>query len=251
MSEKRLPFLYPRLFGYLVLLFALASAVSLLDLVNLASGAAPGSAWWYLLENGNVLAYFVGAAVLLSGKAWGRWVVAGASSVTLLTTLTSTLSAVQMDASSWLRPGAGLLIAGGMLVGAFRLEAGPVMNEQSKRDLAYASFMFLGAISLWSAYVLAPGQSGEDGSGAAGSFGFLVFIPFALPAAVALLVAGSLSLLLWPEWRPLSLLALTIVFSLYMGGAFDLHWRPWLVYGSILTVLAALFLLVDGRRVRE
>ena len=111
--------------------------------------------------------------------------------------------------------------------------------------------MFLGLVSLWSAYVLSPGQSGGDGSGAAGSFGFLVFLPLALPAAVALLAAGSLSLLLWPEWRPLSLLALTIAFSLYMGGSFDLHWRPWLIYGSILTALAAWFLLVDRGRIHH
>lgn len=125
------------------------------------------------------------------------------------------------------------------------------MNDQVKRNVAYLSFMFLGLVSLWSAYVLAPSQSGEDGSGAAGSFGFLVFIPFALPAVVALLAACSLSLLLWPEWRPLSLLALTIVFSLYMGGEFDLHWRPWLVYGSMLTGLSAWFLLVDRGRGRD
>ncbi len=125
------------------------------------------------------------------------------------------------------------------------------MSDRVKRNVAYLSFMFLGLVSLWSAYVLGPGQSGDDGSGAAGSFGFLVFIPFALPAAVALLAAGTLSLLLWPEWRPLSLLALTIVFGLYMGGSFDLHRLPWLTYGSIVTVFAAWFLLVDWRRIRD
>jgi hypothetical protein len=249
MSEKGLPFLYPRLFGYLVLLFALASADSLLGLVELASGAALGSVWLNLLENCILLAYFVGAVALLSGKAWGRWVVVGASCVTLLRTLTYALPDAQMYESFspwllWLRPGTALLIAAAMLVGVFRLEAAPVVNEQVKRDLAYGSFMFLGVVSLWSAYALSPGPSGDDGSGAAGVFGFLVFLPFALPAAVALLVGGSLSLLSWPERRPLSLLALTIVFSLYMGGSFDLHWLPWLIYGSILTALAAWFFMI-------
>lgn len=241
MSEKRLLFLYPRLFGYLVLLFALASEGD--NLLDLAIGPARGSVL-LTLPDGYVLAYFVGAAVLLSGKVWGRWVVVGAACVTLLTTLTYALSAAQMDASSWLRPGASLLIAAAMLVGAFRLEAGPVMNEQAKRDLAYASFMFLGAISLWSAYLLSPGPSGADGSGAAGVFGFLVFLPFAFPSAVALLVGGTLSLISWRERQPMSLLVLTILFALYMGGSFDLHWLPWLIYGSTVTALATWFFLI-------
>lgn len=137
-----------------------------------------------------------------------------------------------------------------VLVGTFASEV-PPMSDQAKRTVAYSSFMFLGLVSLWGAYVLSPGQSGGDGSGAAGSFGFLVFLPLALPAAVALLAAGSLSLLLLPEQRPLYLLALTIFFSIFLGGSFALHWLPWLIYGSIVTVLAAWFLLVDRGRVHH
>ncbi len=96
--------------------------------------------------------------------------------------------------------------------------------------------------------MLGPGQSGEDARGAGRSFGFLVFFPFALPAAVALLAAGTISLLSWPERRPLSLLALTIVSSLYMGGSSDLHRLPWRMYGLMVTVLAARFLWVDWGR---
>ena len=122
--------------------------------------------------------------------------------------------------------------------------AQPVKTHRRGFDIAYGAYGFLGAVALWTARVIFPG-SPAPGTGAYDAFvaglGFMVAIPFGLPAVAALIVACWLSIRLVRDTWLVSLFLVTLAFIAYLvvwskleSGWFQ--WFPVVLYGATCTI---------------
>ena len=122
--------------------------------------------------------------------------------------------------------------------------AQPVILSRRGSDIAYGAYGFLGAVALWAARVIFPGSptigTGEYDAFVAG-LGFLVAIPFGLPAVAALIVACWLTFRRWRDTWLVSLLLLTLAFIVYLFVWWNLEsgwfqWFPMVLYGAVCTI---------------
>jgi uncharacterized membrane protein YhaH (DUF805 family) len=86
------------------------------------------------------------------------------------------------------------------------------LSQEARHNIAYFSFMILGLISLWTAYLVHSEITAAGGgtSGIHGVLGFLVFIPLGIPLLLALVFGPGLSMLLWHDRRLATLTAITL-----------------------------------------
>jgi cytochrome bd-type quinol oxidase subunit 2 len=88
----------------------------------------------------------------------------------------------------------------------------PKFSEEARHNVAYFSFMILGLISLWTAYLVHSEITAASGgtSGVDGVLGFLVYIPLGIPLLLALVLGPGLSMLLWNDRRLVTLATMTL-----------------------------------------
>jgi hypothetical protein len=122
--------------------------------------------------------------------------------------------------------------------------AQPVKMSGRGFDIAYGVYGFVGAVALWAARVIFPG-SPAPGTSAYDAFvaglGFMVLIPFGLPAVAALIVACWLSIRVSRDTWLVSHLLVTLAFIAYLFVWFHLksgwfQWFPVLLYGATCTI---------------
>jgi len=108
----------------------------------------------------------------------------------------------------------------------------------ARSDVAYSAYTFLGAVALWTARVTFPGPP-APGTGGYDAFvaglGFLVVIPFGIPAVAALCVAFWLTCRLSRDKWLVALLLLTIAFIAYLFVWWFRAWFQWFplfLYGA-------------------
>jgi hypothetical protein len=214
--------------GYVGVLLGMVSPDRALSL--LAMGHLPA-----VLADGMVaLGDLVGGIALLAGHQWGRRVLLAASAIGMAMAV---LTFIAPDASVpryGPPPSVWFLVHGAvglsaMWAGFSRVEAG---SWQSLADVSYA---FLGLVSLWVSavlYLYYRPPSADPSSNAAG-LGFFVGVPFGIAAAVAIVVAGGLSLVGWRDLRLVAMLVLAIAFAIYLGRWWNYEWAPWCIYGLV------------------
>ena len=115
----------------------------------------------------------------------------------------------------------------------------PVNMSRRRFDMAHGAYGVLGAVALWAARVIFPGSpapgTAEYDSIVAG-LGFLVAIPFGLPALAALVVACWFSFRLSRNTWLVSLLVVTFAFIIYLFVWWKLQWFPVFLYGATCTI---------------
>ena len=95
----------------------------------------------------------------------------------------------------------------------------PWFSQVTRHNIAYFSFMVLGLIAFWTAYLIhSEVQAARGGtSGVDGVLGFLVLIPFGIPLLVALVFGPGLSMFLWRDRRLVTLTVLTVALVIALG----------------------------------
>jgi hypothetical protein len=108
----------------------------------------------------------------------------------------------------------------------------PRISRRTLHDMAYISYMILGAISLWTAS-LEPEPN---------VIGFLVIIPFGIPLLLALVLGPGISLFLWRDYRLGGLTALTIGVVIALNILREGNWFALLIpYGAICTAMGIIW----------
>ena len=126
----------------------------------------------------------------------------------------------------------------------------PKLSQEARHNIAYFSFMILGLISLWTAYLVHSEVSAAGGgtSGVDGVLGFLVFIPLGIPLLFALVFGPGLSMLLWPDRRLVALAALTFGVLVALASFGYAAWAYFLFPYAALCLASSLWWIIRGRR---
>lgn len=127
----------------------------------------------------------------------------------------------------------------------------PRLSEGTRRDIAYFSFMALGLIALWTAYLIHSEVQAAGGgtSGVDGVLGFLVVIPLGIPLLLALVFGPGLSILLGRDRRLMALTVLTVALMVALGALGYAAW-PYvlLVYAVVCWAIDLSWLVIYRRR---
>lgn len=127
----------------------------------------------------------------------------------------------------------------------------PRLSEGTRRDIAYFSFMALGLISLWTAYLVHSEiqAAGGGASGVDGVLGFLVLIPLGIPLLLALVFGPGLSMFLGRDHRLMALTVLTVALLFALGALGYATW-PYLLflYAAVCWAIDLSWLVVYRRR---
>jgi hypothetical protein len=121
----------------------------------------------------------------------------------------------------------------------------------TRHNIAYFSFMALGLIAFWTAYLIHSElqAAGGETSGVDGVIGFLVLIPLGIPLLLALVFGPGLSILLWRDRR---LVTLTVVTLLLMVALASLGYATWPMllfpYATLCWAIDILWLVRYRRR---
>ncbi len=107
----------------------------------------------------------------------------------------------------------------------------PRFSQVTRHNIAYFSFMALGLMSFWTAYLVHSEIQAAGGgtSGVYGVLGFLVIIPLGIPLLLALVFGPGLALVLWRDRRLLALTALTVALMIALGTLGYAAW-PFLLF---------------------
>jgi hypothetical protein len=124
-------------------------------------------------------------------------------------------------------------------------------SQVTRYNIAYFSFMVLGAISFWTAYLTYTElkAAGGETSGVDGVLGFLVFLPLGIPILLALIFGPGFSIVMGRDSRLMTLTVLTLVliFALVISG-YTTWPLPLFPYAAICWVVDFLWLIKYRRR---
>ena len=127
----------------------------------------------------------------------------------------------------------------------------PRLSQGTRRDIAYFSFMTLGLISFWTAYLVHSEIQAAGGgtSGVDGVLGFLVLIPLGIPLLLALVFGPGLTLFLGRDRRLIALTVLTGALIVALGALGYATW-PYLLfpYAAVCWAIDLSWLTVYRRR---
>jgi hypothetical protein len=127
----------------------------------------------------------------------------------------------------------------------------PRLSPVTRHNIAYFSFMALGLIAFWTAYLMHSEIQAAGGgtSGVDGVLGFLVLIPLGIPLILALIFGPGLSILLWRDRR---LATLTVVTLLLVVALASLGYATWPLllfpYAAVCWAIDILWLVRYRRR---
>lgn len=198
------------LLGSAVLVYALLTSAALLSVAWGWQEALNGALW---------LGYVLGGFGLIRGKAWGRTLtlVCAGGSLMLVLALPITVEAkLNYYSPVWILGSlpALAILASALLVklpppqgvelqAPAGMDRKPRISQRTRHDIAYISFIVLGLIAIWTAYwaLVDPDP---------GVIGFLVLIPFGIPLLLALVLGVGLSMVLWHDFRLITLTVLSM-----------------------------------------
>ena len=127
----------------------------------------------------------------------------------------------------------------------------PSFSQVTRHNIAYFSFMALGVIAFWTAYLVHSEVQAAGGgtSGVDGVLGFLVLIPFGIPLLVPLVFGPGLSTLLWRDRRLVTFTVITVVLVFALGSFGYATW-PYLLfpYAAVCWAIDLLWLIRYRRR---
>jgi predicted Na+-dependent transporter len=121
------------------------------------------------------------------------------------------------------------------------------VTQRNKHDIAYGCFLAPAAVSLIAAVASAIPMD----SGTAGGIGFLVLIPLAIVALVAVPIGVFYSVVFWRDGVLPLLSILTILMvaeAVTEAGSVEFYNATGLVYGILVLVLEASWFLLRRRR---
>ncbi|MCU0939529.1 MAG: hypothetical protein MUC86_10390 [Burkholderiaceae bacterium] len=127
----------------------------------------------------------------------------------------------------------------------------PRFSPVTRHNIAYFSFMALGLIAFWTAYLIRSEVQAAGGgtSGVDGVLGFLVLIPLGIPLLLALVFGPGLSILLWHDRRLVALTVITVVLVVAMGSLGYAAWPILLfTYAAVCWAIDLLWLIRYRRR---
>jgi hypothetical protein len=107
----------------------------------------------------------------------------------------------------------------------------PRFSQVTRHNIAYFSFLALGLIAFWTAYLVHSEIQAAGGgtSGVDGVLGFLVLIPLGIPLLLALVFGPGLSLFLSRDRRLMTLTVITVVLMVALGSLGYSTW-PFLLF---------------------
>jgi hypothetical protein len=127
----------------------------------------------------------------------------------------------------------------------------PRFSQVTRHNVAYFSFMALGLIAFWTAYLVHSEIRAASGgtSGVDGVLGFLVLIPLGIPLLLALVFGPGLSVFLFRDRRLMTLTVLTVVLMVALGSFSYTAW-PFLLfpYAVVCWTIDVLWLIRYRRR---
>jgi hypothetical protein len=127
----------------------------------------------------------------------------------------------------------------------------PRFSPVTRHNIAYFSFLVLGLIALWTAYLIHSEVQAADGgtSGVDGVLGFLVLIPLGIPLLLALVFGPGLSILLWRDPRLVTLTFITVVLIVALASLGYARWPALLfTYVAVCWAIDLLWLVRYRRR---
>lgn len=204
-----------KVLGTLILGYALLSCGALLSVAHGWAGVLNGVLW---------SVYALGGFGYVLGKRWGRaltLLAAGATLASLLLLRSSAEFELAYFSTVWDFGGlpALVLLVSALLVkvpatteavgepqGRERATKRMHPGKQKHRDIAYVSFLTLGLISGWAAFIAYVCRNDDIPA----ALGFGVFVPFLLPMMVAMVLGAGLALFL-RDLRLVAMTALSIV----------------------------------------
>lgn len=240
-----------RLLGYAVLAYALLTSGALLT-VALGWAQAVNAALWCV--------YVLGGVGLVQGRRWGRALTLLAAGGTLTAVAVSllvwggglsylasfgglsNLPALAIFVSALLiKPQAGIGAEGQAPAGAVPMTG---TRQRGRHDRAYVSFMVLGLIALWTAYLAFVDPEPNV-------IGLLVAVPLGIPLLLGLIFGPGLSLLIQHDLRLLALTAASVALVVALGILELASWPLVLVPYGAVCVATSLLWFFRGRRVFE
>ena len=127
----------------------------------------------------------------------------------------------------------------------------PRFSPVTRHNIAYFSFLVLGLIAFWTAYLIHSEVQAAGGgtSGVDGVLGFLVLIPLGIPLLLTLVFGPGLSILLWRDRRLVTLTVMTVVVVVALASLGYAKW-PFLLfsYAAVCWVIDVLWLVRYRRR---
>jgi hypothetical protein len=127
----------------------------------------------------------------------------------------------------------------------------PRFSAVTRHNIAYFSFMVLGLIAFWTAYLIHSEVQAAGGgtSGVDGVLGFLVLIPLGIPLLLAVVFGPGLSILLWRDRRLVTLTVITVVVVVALASLGYTKWPVLLfAYAAVCWAIDVLWLVRYRRR---
>lgn len=127
----------------------------------------------------------------------------------------------------------------------------PRFSPVTRHNIAYFSFMVLGLIAFWTAYLIRSEVQAAGGgtSGVDGVLGFLVLIPLGIPLLLALVFGPGLSMFLWRDSRLMTLTVITLVLMVALASLGYAAWPALLFpYAAVCWAIDLLWLVRYRRR---